>query len=133
MADSIPPPLLVERWSDRAVATLNRPATRNAIDLATVEALHALCAELEDDPAILILTGADGVFASGADIAQLRERRAEDALGGINTHAFSRVAALPMPVIAAIDGYALGGGAATRENACVLMPRRASSAPRSRS
>jgi len=111
MADSIPPPLLIERGSDRAVATLNRPATRNAIDRATIEALHALCAELEDNPAILILTGAVGVFASGADIAQLRERRAEDALRGINTHAFSRVAALPMPVIAAIDGYALGGGA----------------------
>lgn len=111
MADSIPPPLLIERRGDRVVATLNRRASRNAIDLATIEALHALCAELEDDPAILIVTGADGVFASGADIAELRERRAEDALQGINTHAFSRVAALPMPVIAAIDGYALGGGA----------------------
>jgi enoyl-CoA hydratase len=111
MADSIPPPLLIERRGDRVVATLNRPASRNAIDLATIEALHVLCAELESDPALLILTGADGVFASGADIAQLRERRADDALQGINTHAFSRVAALPMPVIAAIDGYALGGGA----------------------
>ena len=111
MADSIPPPLLIERRGDRVVATLVCRASRNAIDLATIEALHALCAELEDDPAILIVTGADGVFASGADIAELRERRAEDALQGINTHAFSRVAALPMPVIAAIDGYALGGGA----------------------
>jgi enoyl-CoA hydratase len=111
MADSIPPPLLIERRSDRVVATLDRPATRNAIDLATIEELHALCAELEENPAILIVTGADGVFASGADIAELRERRAADALRGINTHAFSRIAALPMPVIAAVDGYALGGGA----------------------
>ncbi|MFK3676253.1 enoyl-CoA hydratase/isomerase family protein [Microbacterium sp. NPDC090218] len=104
-------PLLIERRSDRVIATLNRPHKRNAIDQATVDALHLLCAELEETPQTLILAGADGVFAAGADIAQLRERRAADALRGINAHAFVRIAELPMPVIAAIDGYALGGGA----------------------
>ncbi|KZE93606.1 Short-chain-enoyl-CoA hydratase [Agromyces sp. NDB4Y10] len=106
-----PEPLLVERRDDRVVATLNRPDKRNAIDQATIGALHALCAELEADPRILIVTGADGVFASGADIAQLRERRAADALAGINANAFVRINELPMPVIAAVDGWALGGGA----------------------
>ena len=52
-----------------------------------------------------------GIFASGADIAQLRERRREDALRGVNSQLFDRIAKLPMPVIAALDGYALGGGA----------------------
>lgn len=104
-------PLLVEHHDDRVVATLHRPHKRNAIDQATIDALHALCAELEHTPKTLILTGADGVFAAGADIAQLRERRAADALRGINATAFVRLAELPMPVIAAIDGYALGGGA----------------------
>ncbi len=104
-------PLLVTRTADRVVATLNRPHKRNAIDQATIDALHALCAELEEMPRTLILTGADGVFAAGADIAELRDRRADDARRGINAHAFVRVAELPMPVIAAIDGYALGGGA----------------------
>jgi enoyl-CoA hydratase len=104
-------PLLVERSADRVVATLNRPAKRNAIDQATIDALHALCAELEADPRVLIITGSGGVFASGADIAQLRERRAADARDAINATAFMRVNELPMPVIAAIDGYALGGGA----------------------
>ncbi|MBS1698510.1 MAG: enoyl-CoA hydratase/isomerase family protein [Actinobacteria bacterium] len=101
----------IERGADRVTATLDRPETRNAIDQAMIDELHALCAELEADPRILILTGSGGVFASGADIAQLRDRRAQDALRGINTHAFGRIRRLPMPVIAAIDGYALGGGA----------------------
>ena len=83
--------LLIERRADRVVATLNRPEVRNAIDQATIDALHALCAELEAEPRILIITGADGVFASGADIAELRERGAEEALAGINAHAFIRI------------------------------------------
>lgn len=101
----------IERSGDRVVAVLDRPGVRNAIDQDMVDRLHALCAELEEEPRILVITGADGVFASGADIAQLRERRAADARRGINTTVFRRIRDLPMPVIAAVDGYALGGGA----------------------
>jgi enoyl-CoA hydratase len=112
MADaSTAPRLRIERTENRVTATLDRPETRNAIDRAMIDELHALCAELEEDPRILILIGSGGVFASGADIAQLRDRRAQDARAGINTMAFRRIRRLPMPVIAAIDGYALGGGA----------------------
>jgi enoyl-CoA hydratase len=103
--------LEVERTASAVIARLNRPHVRNAIDQETVDALHELCAELEQRPQTLIITGSDGVFASGADIAQLRERRAADALKGINATVFVRINELPMPVIAAIDGYALGGGA----------------------
>jgi enoyl-CoA hydratase len=103
--------LRIERLPDRVVATLDRPAVRNAIGQATIDAVHALCAELEAEPRILILAGAGGVFASGADIAELRERTGEDARAGINAYAFIRIHELPMPVIAAVDGYALGGGA----------------------
>lgn len=103
--------LRIEHAGDRVTATLDRPSTRNAIDQETIDALHALCAELETTPRILILAGAGGVFASGADIAQLRDRTAVDARAGINSTAFRRIRQLPMPVIAAIDGYALGGGA----------------------
>lgn len=103
--------IVVEHLEDRVVATLDRPEVRNAIDQDTIDALHALCEELEARPRVLILSGSGGVFASGADIGQLRQRRAADALAGINTHAFIRIHDLPMPVIAAIDGYALGGGA----------------------
>ena len=109
MIDSAP--VLIEEHDDRVVARLNRPSVRNAIDQATIDALHTLCADLERHPRMLIITGCDGVFASGADIAQMRERRAREAREGINAHAFIRIRALELPVIAAVDGWALGGGA----------------------
>ncbi|WP_336645924.1 enoyl-CoA hydratase/isomerase family protein [Microbacterium sp. USHLN186] len=103
--------LRIERRDDRTVVTLDRPAVRNAIDQGMVDELHAVCAELESTPRVLIVTGADGIFASGADIRQLRDRTADDARRGINSTIFRRIRELPMPAIAAIDGYALGGGA----------------------
>ncbi|NUU31898.1 enoyl-CoA hydratase/isomerase family protein [Arthrobacter sp. C9C5] len=111
--------LLVEEREDRLAVRLHRPAVKNAIDQTMVDELHAVCTHLERAPKILILsgtpassvTGSKAVVASGADIAQLRERRRDDALAGINSGVFDRIAKLPMPVIAALDGYALGGGA----------------------
>lgn len=103
--------LQVTEGEDRVTAVLNRPEVRNAIDAAMVDELHQLCADLEENPRLLILAGSGGVFASGADIGQLRDRRRDDALRGINSSIFARIAKLPMPVIAALDGYALGGGA----------------------
>ena len=103
--------LLVEEREDRVVVVLNRPEVRNAIDQQMVDELHTVCAHLERHPKVLIIAGTDGVFASGADIGQLRERRRDDALQGINSTIFVRIAKLPMPVIAALDGFCLGGGA----------------------
>ncbi|GAA1343944.1 enoyl-CoA hydratase/isomerase family protein [Arthrobacter roseus] len=103
--------LNITETEDRLHVQLNRPDVRNAIDQTMVDELHEVCAELEARPRVLIISGANGVFASGADIAQLRERRRDDALQGINSTIFVRIAKLPMPVIAALDGYALGGGA----------------------
>lgn len=111
--------LLVAGAGDRVVVQLNRPEVRNAINAHMIAELHFVCELLEAEPKVLILhgvvgdeaAGTRGVFASGADIAELRERRREDALAGINSGLFERIARLPMPVIAALDGYALGGGA----------------------
>lgn len=105
------PRIRVDARDDRVVATLDRPERRNAIDRATVDELHALCDELEERPRTLIITGAGGIFAAGADIAELRERTGDDARRGINATVFDRIRHLPMPVIAAVDGFALGGGA----------------------
>lgn len=104
--------LIIEEHADRIVVTLSRPEKRNAIDAGTVEELHELCAALEREPKLLLLTGGtDGIFAAGADIAQLRERGRNDALAAINQGVFARIRALPLPTVAAIDGPALGGGA----------------------
>jgi enoyl-CoA hydratase len=101
----------IDRSGDHVVAALDRPSRRNAIDQRMIDELHALCDELEREPRVLVITGSGGDFAAGADIAELRDRRAADARRAINATAFQRVSALPLPVIAAIDGYALGGGA----------------------
>ncbi|HJQ45846.1 MAG TPA: enoyl-CoA hydratase/isomerase family protein [Amycolatopsis sp.] len=103
--------LLVEERDDRVVVTLSRPAARNAINAAMIGELHEVCGLLEARPRLLLLTGAEGNFAGGADIAELRERGRDEALRGINSRLFDRIARLPLPTLAAIDGYALGGGA----------------------
>lgn len=103
--------LTVAERDDRVVVELRRPEARNAINAAMVEELHAVCAELERWPRLLLLTGYDGVFAAGADIGELLERGRDEALAGINSRLFDRIARLPLPTVAAVDGYALGGGA----------------------
>jgi enoyl-CoA hydratase/carnithine racemase len=104
--------LVIEERSDRVVVTLDRPAKRNAIDAEMVAELHQVCAALEAQPRLLLITGGEaGLFAGGADVAQLRDRDRMAALAGINVAIFERIRRLPMPTLAAVDGPALGGGA----------------------
>ncbi|WP_331766938.1 enoyl-CoA hydratase/isomerase family protein [Embleya sp. NBC_00896] len=103
--------LLVEERPDRVVVALHRPEARNAIDARMITELHDVCDLLERDPRLLLLTGHGGVFAGGADIAELLRRGRDQALRGINSRLFERVRRLPMPTVAAVDGWALGGGA----------------------
>lgn len=102
--------LVVEK-ADRLHIELNRPDVRNAISRSMVAELHEVCADLEDRPRILILSGAGGVFSAGADILELSSRTSKDALDGVNSRLSTRINSLPMPVIAAVQGWALGGGA----------------------
>ncbi|MGF6888633.1 hypothetical protein ABIA39_007845 [Nocardia sp. GAS34] len=103
--------LIVDECDDRIIVTLNRPDARNALNAAMIGELHKVCDLLERQPRFLILTGAGGVFAGGADIAEPRARGHKEALRGINSRLFDRIARLPMPTIAAVDRYAIGGGA----------------------
>lgn len=103
--------LRVDERTDRVVTTLERPAARNAITAEMIAELHEVCALVEADPRPLLIHGAGDHFAGGADIGQLRDRRRADALAGINRTLFDRIAALSLPTVAAVNGYALGGGA----------------------
>ncbi len=94
------------------VLTVDRPEARNALDTLTVKEIHEALDTLDTrKTGVLILTGAgDKAFVSGADIASLRERKNKDALDSINGALFTRIENLAWPVIAAVNGFALGGG-----------------------
>jgi 2-(1,2-epoxy-1,2-dihydrophenyl)acetyl-CoA isomerase len=96
------------------VLTLNRPATRNAIDLEVrvvlAEAIEAAMAEA--GVRVIVLTGADGTFCSGGDITTMR-RQGEDAIRARLEAAQRVIRAIwdgPKPVVAAVEGYAFGAG-----------------------
>jgi enoyl-CoA hydratase len=92
---------------------LNRPEVRNAINLEMVQQMHAALDSLlqRDEVRAVIISGSGGkAFASGADIAELRERTHREAFFAINASLFQRLDDFPRPTIAAIEGYALGGG-----------------------
>jgi enoyl-CoA hydratase len=104
-------PLSIAEHEHCVHVELSRPEKKNAIDASMAAELHAVCERLEATPRTLVISGSGGVFAAGADLAEMRERRSPQALAGINSFVFRRIAQLPMPVIAAVDGWALGGGA----------------------
>ncbi|SDH12408.1 Enoyl-CoA hydratase/carnithine racemase [Sinosporangium album] len=103
--------LLIDERDDRTVVRLHRPEARNAINAEMIAELHRVCDRLETSPRPLLLTGGESLFAAGADIAELIDRGREQALQGINSTLLERVRRLPMPTVAAVNGYALGGGA----------------------
>ena len=105
--------VLFEVSDQMALITVNRPEVRNALDLQTVNELHAVIRAVSDSDRIgaAILTGiGDKVFVSGADIRDIRARNKLDALRGINSRLFKAVEDCTKPLIAAVNGYALGGG-----------------------
>ena len=132
------PRILTERRGSALLVTLNAPERRNAIDQEMVDGLHRVLDEHWHDESLaaLVLTGAGNkAFAAGADIAQLRERTSADARKAINSRIFNRIEEFPAPVIAAIQGFALGGGCELRSPAtCACSARRPRwVSPRSRS
>jgi enoyl-CoA hydratase len=92
--------------------TVSRPEVRNALDTATVGELHRALDEVRaQGSTVLVITGAgDKAFVSGADVSAIRARKRDDALAGINSRLMSAVEAHDAVTIAAVNGYALGGG-----------------------
>jgi enoyl-CoA hydratase len=99
-----------------AVLTIDRPAARNAIGFATTQELEDAMTELErSDIAVLVITGGgDRAFVSGGDLKELSAVRSHEDAVAMATRVrrvLDRIADFPAPVIAALNGHALGGGA----------------------
>lgn len=105
--------ILVETRGAVGLITLNRPAALNALCAALIEELDAALDAMEADDAIgaIVLTGSDKAFAAGADINEMVGKSYTDAYSAdFITVGWERVAACRKPIIAAVAGYALGGG-----------------------
>ena len=107
--------LLIERDEAIAIVTINRPKVLNALNTQTLDELRRAILELKQDDGVrvVILTGAgEKAFVAGADINELAAQTPiggrEHALAG--QHVFDLIENIGKPVIAAINGYALGGG-----------------------
>ena len=105
--------LTVEVADGIALVTVNRPEVRNAINATVLQALTRTLEELaaDDDVQVLIFTGAgDKAFVAGADINELAVRTPRDGLKATMQSVYEKVEQFPKPTIAAVNGYAFGGG-----------------------
>ncbi|MGK2849315.1 MAG: enoyl-CoA hydratase-related protein [Candidatus Limnocylindrales bacterium] len=96
-----------------ALVTIDRPEVRNALNFALLAELADVLDALDADPACraVVLTGSgDKAFAAGADIGELADQTPERLAAEGHFDAWERIAAVGLPVIAAVRGYALGGG-----------------------
>lgn len=106
--------LLVEAADGVATVTINRPQARNALHAESLIELGTALATLEADPAIraVVLTGTGKAFVAGGDIAAMAELgpMAAREFAALARAVFDRLEGGELPVIAAVNGYALGGG-----------------------
>ena len=112
-SENVPDPVTLSRPEPGiGVICLDRPARRNALNMDVKGRVTGALAELEHDPAIavIILTGANGVFVAGPDIAEMAGMTPADHADGKTNAMFVALRRCLKPLIAAVEGYALGGG-----------------------
>ena len=114
-AETAATPVLTGTADQIAVITLNRPKVKNALNTELIEQLRAalVAARDDDDVRVIILTGTGGAFCAGADISQFEKLAAEhpvEVVSGSTTELWSVMRNIRKPIIAAVDGLALGGG-----------------------
>jgi len=106
--------ILYEVKDHIALITINRPESMNALNTATMKELDAAITrgEEDDDVYVMIITGTGKAFVAGADISQMKDLTSMEAkvFGEMGNRVFSRIENNIKPVIAAVNGYALGGG-----------------------
>ena len=94
------------------VVTLNRPQVLNALNQALMEELAAALEAMDRDEAVrcIVLTGNERAFAAGADVREFADATVADMVCGYRFQQWERLRRIGTPVIAAVSGYALGGG-----------------------
>ncbi|MFF0491067.1 enoyl-CoA hydratase [Nocardia sp. NPDC003482] len=104
--------ILLERRDRVALITLNRPKALNALNSQVLVDITAALDELEGDAGIgaVVLTGSEKAFAAGADIKEMQSKSYMDMYLTDHFGGWDRLAAFRKPIIAAVAGYALGGG-----------------------
>lgn len=104
--------LLIEPQGLWVKITLNRPDVRNALNTATLAALADVVTRLAADPACraVLLCGAMGNFAAGADISEIETKTTAEAAVDPRKGYWATIRSFAKPLIAAVDGFALGGG-----------------------
>ena len=104
--------IVVDREGPVGLVTLNRPKVLNALNQATMDELVDALEGLDRDEAIrcVVLTGNERAFAAGADVTEMAEATPADMLAGYRFLQWERIRKISKPIIAAVRGYALGGG-----------------------
>jgi enoyl-CoA hydratase/carnithine racemase len=94
------------------LARLDRPEVRNALSPELMEELASTCERWDEDPDVrcIVIAGGDDWFAAGADIRVMAQRTFAEALTSPTARFWPRLAAIRTPLVAAVSGYALGGG-----------------------
>src|SRR6202049_144037 len=104
--------ILLDVEAPIATITLNRPKVLNALSPELIREVNVALGELDADENVraVVLTGGPKVFAAGADIGDMADRTAVEQLRRDQTGRWAGIAAFGKPLVAAVNGYALGGG-----------------------
>ena len=105
--------IITETRGKVGLITFNRPKVLNALSSEVMDELGSAIDQFEDDPEVgaIVITGSEKAFAAGADISQMKDNTFADAyMGNFISKNWERVTECRTPVIAAVAGYALGGG-----------------------
>lgn len=117
-------PIVSEKRSDHvAIVRIARPEALNALNLATRKALADAFSALQDDPDVrcIVLTGDEKAFAAGADLKEMVDAEPVEIVKRRTERYWQAIARTPQPVIAAIQGYALGGGLELAMNCDIIV------------
>jgi enoyl-CoA hydratase/carnithine racemase len=116
--------VLLERPHEHiALLRIHRPEARNALNVVTRELLARHFEELADDASTrcIILAGSEKIFAAGADLRDMAERTPVEMIARRSEKLWRPIATCPKPVIAAVNGFALGGGCELAMHADIII------------